>query len=241
MAMSRPARKKRKKSDHAETAEINFINSKNCQISKSHLDWGRIRPFDFPFMRQLVSQERAATIAPACLPQLATMRRLVQVCSREHDAIFLRAPGPSDRACSAGEQCEGLQLNMPPSERFVPREFLLPTEYKVFLASKQLPCEPRLCLLCKRQQIAKAFFNIKSDNMGVKHGTLLQDFSNVTGLPGEYLLRDCINSSNSVYEGLVAPIVLHSRNAYRTSIVDGVRQYDQWRYSIPQTPRQATQ
>ena len=233
----------KKRKTNRDQAEINFINSKNCLLNKTHLDWERIRPFDFPFIRQLLQQPKADTLAPCKLPQLGVMRRLVQKCTRQHDELFLEEPGVGERPCAAAADCEGLQLHLPPDQLFIPKEFLLPNELLMFQTTKQLPCEQRLCLLCKRTEIAKAFLNIKSDDMGVKHGTLLQDFRNITNVPGEYLLRDCILSSSVVYQGLVDPIVLHNRNAFRRTVTPyNKKKYIQWRYaSAPERdPRQAT-
>ena len=117
--------------------------------------------------------------------------------------------------------------------RFVLREFLLPTEEEEYNRTAKLPAEGRLCLMCKRSEIARAFINIRADGMGVKNNIILQDYRNIVDEEGEYCLEDCLLSSPQVFQGLLDPVVLHLRNAYRLKVVKGVRHYEQWRMKYP--------
>ena len=69
--------------------------------------------------------------------------------------------------------------------------------------------------------------------MGMRDDSILQDYRNIVDVEGEYNLKDCILSSRHVYEGLIDPIVLHIRSAYRLIEKNGVRHYEQWRMGYP--------
>jgi len=87
--------------------------------------------------------------------------------------------------------------------------------------------------MCKRAEILRAFVNVRADNMGVKSHMILQDYRNLVNVPGEYRLDDCILSSPSIYQGLLDPVVMHVKNAYRLKTRNGVRFYEQWRMRKP--------
>ena len=131
------------------------------------------------------------------------------------------------------DQCQGLHLPYVTENAFILREFLLPTEEEEYLRTGKLPSEGRLCLMCKRSEIARAFINIRADGMGVKNNVILQDYRNIVEKEGEYCLDDCIVSSHQIFQGLLDPVVLHLRNAYRLNVKDGVRHYEQWRMKYP--------
>ena len=58
---------------------------------------------------------------------------------------------------------------------------------------------------------------------------LVQDYYNFVNIPGEYRLEDCLLSKKTVWEGIVSPVVLHVRNAYKFKIKNGKRGYTQWK------------
>ena len=49
----------------------------------------------------------------------------------------------------------------------------------------------------------------------MKDDFLVQDYYNFVNIPGEYDLKNCLLSKRTVWEGLVSPVVLHVRNAYK--------------------------
>ena len=124
---------------------------------------------------------------------------------------------------------------MAKDKAFILREFLLPAEDKEFKQTGKYKPELRLCLLCRRKEISRAFINIRADAMAMRSDSILQDYRNIVDVEGEYNLQDCIVSSRHTYEGLTDPIVLHIRSAYRLVEKNGIRYYDQWRMGLPKS------
>ena len=132
------------------------------------------------------------------------------------------------------ENCQGNQLPQITDNKFTLREFLLPSEDEEAKRTGQWPKERRLCILCKRAEIARAFINIRADGMGVKDNVILQDYRNLVNIPGEYCLEDCILSSSHIFQGLLDPIILHVKSGYRIQILGGVRHLQQWGMKYPE-------
>lgn len=213
-------------------AETTFFNQRN-QDFWHRTDLSHLRPYDFPYVRALLQQPPCDTLSPEDIKHKEHVRCSIQVVRRAYEEGYLREPVGKERPCIMGDQCQGLQLPHVKDNAFVLREFLLPTEEDEYKRTGKLPTEGRLCLMCKRSEIARAFINIRADGMGVKNNVVLQDYRNVVNEEGEYCLEDCILSSNTIFQGLLDPVVLHLRNAYRLKIIDGVRHYEQWRMKYP--------
>lgn len=213
-------------------AETSFFNQRNKDFWHRN-DLSHLRPYDFPYVRALIQQKPCDTLSPEDIKHKEHVRVSIQVVTRAYEEQYLREPVGKERPCIMGDQCQGLQLPHIKDNAFVLREFLLPTEEEEYKRSGKLPSEGRLCLMCKRSEIARAFINIRADGMGVKNNVILQDYRNIVGEEGEYCLSDCLLSSPQVFQGLLDPIVLHVRNAYRLKVEDGVRYYDQWRMKYP--------
>jgi hypothetical protein len=213
-------------------AETNFFNQRNTDYWHRQ-DLSHLRPYDFPYVRALLQQAACDTLSPEDIKHKEHVRVSIQVVTRAYEEKYLCEPTGKQRACILGDQCQGLHLPYVTSNAFVVREFLLPTEEEEYLRTGKLPTVERLCLLCKRSEIARAFINIRADGMGVKNNVILQDYRNIVGETGEYCLEDCIVGSHRIFQGLLDPIVLHLRNAYRLKIKDGVRHYEQWRMKYP--------
>ena len=215
-------------------AETNFFNSRN-QDAWQKADGGHVRPFDFPFVRALIQREPSDTFDIHQFNDRDRLRACIQTVTREYEEEFLREPVGNERPCLLGNQCEGLKITMARDKAFIVREFLLPTEQKEFEATGKYTPEKRLCLMCKRKEIARAWINIRADNMGMREDSILQDYRNLVDVEGEYCLKDCIVSSRHTYEGLIDPIVLHIRSAYRLVEKNGIRYYQQWRMNYPKS------
>ena len=213
-------------------AETKFFNQRN-QDFWHRTDLSHLRPYDFPYVRALLQQKPADTLSPEDIKHQETVRASIQVVTRAYEEQYLRESVGKERPCIMGDQCQGLQLPHVTENAFVLREFLLPTEEEEYKRTGKLPQEGRLCLMCKRAEIARAFINVRADGMGVKSDVVLQDYRNVVGVEGEYCLEDCILSSPTIYQGILDPVVLHLRNAYRLRVENGVRHYDQWRMKYP--------
>ena len=193
-----------------------------------------ISPYDFPFIREMLQESPVDSLHPSGLPvHVKKMRACIEVVPRAYEEAYMREPLKNERRCACGEHCEGLKIYCMGGTPFVLREFLLPQAAEEARKSEKLPEERRLCVLCKRTEIQKAFYNIKMDGMAVKSGVLLSDYRNIVGIPGEYCIEDTIVTSSHKYEGLLDPVVLHTRDLYKIVIMDGVRYLKQWRLPSP--------
>lgn len=205
-------------------AETKFFNQKNS-TNTAHL-----MPQDFPYVRALLLKDQTCGLLREDREKL---RASIEVVSRKYEEDRLREPIGSERPCIQGNECEGLKCSKIEDQNFILVEFLLPSEQAEYDRMGNYPQEQRMCLMCKRSHIARAFVNIRADSMGVREDAILQDYRNVVGIPGEYCLKDCIVTSKSIWEGLTDPVVLHVRTAYKYKEVDGVKHYEQWRMSYP--------
>lgn len=212
-------------------AENNFFSTRNQDSSKK--DFSHVRPFDYPYLRHLVQKQPEESFDIYNLKDRTSLRAKIEPVSRSYEEEMLREPKGNERQCLMGNKCEGLNICQAKDRAFILREFLLPSEQKEFERTGKYPNEIRLCLMCKRVEILRAFFNIKADAMGIKEDSILQDYRNLVNIKNEYRLQDCILSSRHVYEGIIDPIVLHIRSAYKLEERNGLRYYNQWRMAYP--------
>ncbi len=212
-------------------AENNFFSIRNQNGSKK--DLSHVRPYDFPYLRHLIQRKPEESFDIYNLKDRSSLRSKLEAVSRSYEAEFLREPNGNERQCLLGDKCEGLNISQAKDRVFVLREFLLPSEQERYEKTGKYPSEIRLCLMCKRVEIMRAFFNIKADGMAIKEDCILQDYRNLVNIKGEYRLSDCIVSSRHTYEGLTDPVVLHVRGAYKLVEKNGLRYYAQWRMAFP--------
>jgi hypothetical protein len=214
-------------------AEQLYFNRQNSDFWQRD-DLSHLRPYDFPFIRHMVQQHPQDTLSPEDTRHKETARANIEVITREFEEKALREAVGDERECIMAENCQGMQLPHVKDQKFILREFLLPSEEEEAKRTRVWPKEGRLCILCKRAEIARAFINIRADGMGVKNNMILQDYRNIVNIPGEYCLEDCILSSASIFQGLLDPVVLHIKSGYRVKTVNGVRYLDQWRMKYPE-------
>lgn len=214
-------------------AEMTYFNRKNSDFWQRD-DLSHLRPYDFPFIRAILQLAPQDTLSPEDTRHKETARSTIEVVTRKYEQRYLREPINDERPCIMCDKCQGMQLPHINNQKFVLREFLLPSEEEQSKRTKQWPKEGRLCILCKRAEIARAFINIRADGMGVKNNMILQDYRNLVNVPGEYRLEDCILSSSSIFQGLLDPVVLHIKSGYRIKTIQGVRHLDQWRMKYPE-------
>ena len=150
-------------------------------------------------------------------------------CPRAYEDEFLREPVGSERACTRGEDCEGLQVEG--GDGFVLREFLYP--------HTPPPDGSTLCLLCRRFEISRAYYEYETGNKQPSQRLRISDHYNLVGVAGEYDVRDCIVSGGS-YTGLPLPVVLHVRSAYTPYTKDGVKHLSQSRMRSPGDQKDTT-
>ena len=214
-------------------AEMRYFNQKNTDFWQRE-DLSHLRPYDFPFIRSLLQMAPEDTLSPEDTRHKETARSTIEVVPRKYEQRYMREPIGDERSCVMGENCQGMQLPHVQEQKFVVREFLLPSEEEEAKRTRQWPKEGRLCILCKRAEIARAFINVRADGMGVKNNMILQDYRNLVNIPGEYRLEDCILSSANIFQGLLDPVVLHVKTGYRIQVQEGVRHLDQWRMKYPE-------
>lgn len=212
-------------------AEENFFSTRNQDSSNK--DFSHVRPYDYPFLRYMIQQKPQESFDIWRLKDRAAMRSKIEAVSRSYEEEMLREPKGCERQCLMGNKCEGLNISQAKDRVFILREFLLPSEQAEYEKTGKYPNEVRLCVMCKRVEILRAFINIKADTMGIKHDSILQDYRNLVNMKGEYRLQDCILSSRHVFEGIIDPVVLHIRSAYRLVEKNGLRYYEQWRMAYP--------
>ena len=218
-------------------AETVYFNQKNCDFWQRD-DLSHLRPYDFPFIRALLQQSPEDTLSPEDTRHKETKRSTIEVVTRKYEQGYMREPIGEERKCIMGENCQCMHLPHIKDQKFICREFLLPSEEEEYKRTRQWPKEGRLCILCKRAEIARAFINIRADGMGVKHNNILQNYRNLVNVPGEYRLEDCILSSAHIFQGLLDPVVLHVKSGYKVKVKEGVRHLDQWRQKYPEHENQ---
>ena len=222
-------------------AEVQFFNQRNTAYwSKDSLD--HLRPFDFPYVRQLIQAPPNETMSPEDVKNNpdGTVHVNIEVVPRKYEEMFLTEPTKKERKCAMDSQCQGLAIPNCGNNGFILKEFLLPSEKKELERSGKLPPKRKLCLMCRRSEIAKLYINIRAAGVGCRKDTILQDYRNLVNVEGEYYLRDCILSSATIYQGILDPVVLHTKTSYRIAFDEnGKRYYDQWKlkpYFLPQRP-----
>lgn len=211
--------------------ESSFFNTQNSDAWVTR-DMTEAHPYDFPFVKNLLLRAPLDTLSTTSVRQRG-LRSVVEVVHRKYEDEYLREPIAPERACVNGAACQGMHVCAAENARFVLREFMLPSQDRQYRETGLFPEEVGLCLMCRRAEIARALINIKADGMGVKEDYVIQDFRNIVGVEGEYDLDDCIMSSSNMYQGLLDPVVLHMKNAYRLKIRENVRYFEQWRMKFP--------
>lgn len=224
-------------SDSAEllVAETNFFAQQNNDNS-------HVRPFDFPYIRALIQRPPLPSFDIHKFNDRERLRVNVQRVNRAYEEQFLREPIGSERPCLQGSNCEGLHISSAKDRAFILREFLLPAEQAEYEATGKYSTERVTCVMCRRKELARAYFGIRGDNMSVELDSTLQDYCNIVNVKNEYRLEDCFVTHRRVYEGVLDPVVWHIRSAYRLkeiNITDAagkrhlVRHYEQWRMPYP--------
>jgi len=215
-------------------AENRFFGKDNTESWAKGGEYQHMRPVDYLFVRALIQRPKIKQYDILQMNDSDRLRACIEVVTREYETKYLCEPVGSQRTCLMDNECEGLKITNAKDRAFILREFLKPSEQKEYENTGKYPSERRLCLMCKRMELARAHTNIRADGMGVREDTILPDWRNLVDVEGEYRLQDCIVSSRDVYEGILDPVVLHVRSAYRLIEKNGIRYYDQWRMGFPQ-------
>lgn len=204
-------------------AQTHFFNREN----KNHA-YKYVSPHDIEFVKKQIQKTPIANFDMNRSPNVDKYRDSIEPVSRKYEESFMCEPTGDQRACCMEEACEGKYIPQSP-EKFVLREFLLPSQSKLYEETRRYPIQRSPCILCKRLQIARLVVSARAAGTGMKEDCLVQDYYNFVNIPGEYDLKDCLLSKRTVWEGLVSPVVLHIRNAYKFQLVNGKKTYTQWK------------
>ena len=139
-------------------------------------------------------------LAPEDIRKTTNARKTIEVVPREYEKTFLREAKPGERKCANNSQCQGMMIPNTGANAFILREFLLPSQMDHLKRTGKLPKTPQLCLMCKRNEIAKAFINIRADGKGCKQNVILQDYRNMVNVSGEYCAKDTIVSAENCFQ-----------------------------------------
>jgi hypothetical protein len=103
------------------------------------------------------------TTVAAMVGDYAVPTRELEVVSKTHDDLYLRAarPDSGERPCVNAEKCVCRWVAIfrhgeHTSKAFVCREYLLPSEHAAFLADGTLPRTHTKCLMCARYYTVRA-------------------------------------------------------------------------------------
>lgn len=198
-----------------------FFNRQNEQASYKY-----VSPWDHAFVAALIQKQPIPTYNLNENPKVDQYRDSIEGVTRDYEEAFMIEASGDQRNCSMEEECEGKCIC---ANGFILREFLLPSQKKAYEETKRYPIERAPCILCKRLQIARLLVSVRAAGTGMREDCLVQDYYNFVNIPGEYRLEDCLLSKKTVWEGIVSPVVLHVRNAYKFVMKDGKRGYTQWK------------
>ena len=200
-----------------------FFNRENDAVSHK-----LVSPWDHKFVTDLMQRPQIPTYNMNDNQKVDKFRDSIQGVTREYEERYMVEASGDQRQCCMGEQCEGKFIPQVPNG-FVLREFLLPSQEKSYIETKRYPIQRAPCIMCKRLQIARLLVSVRAAGTGMREDCLVQDYYNFVNIPGEYRLEDCLLSKKSVWEGIVSPVVLHVRNAYKFQMKNGKRGYTQWK------------
>lgn len=208
-------------------AEEKFLENKNRQKTLEDSQ----TCFDYVFLRKLLQQAPLDSLYVNRKHDEIKNRCRVEVSHRSYEDGFLREPRSNERSCCKGENCEGLKVTPNPEDGFILREYLLPSQYKKFLQSNELPNLPQMCLLCRRAAVTHMYVNFKSDQDNTT--SLISDIRNYCSVTGEYTLNQMLLPTNHQMVGIFDPVVIHVRKWLTATRVNGIRIYKQTGYRYP--------
>jgi len=207
------------------TVQALFFNRQNKNKSYKY-----VSPWDFEFVHNLMHRAPISNFNMNKFHSVEKMRDSIEGVSRAYEEAFMCEPTGDQRPCSMEEMCEGRFIPQAGSNGFTLREFLLPSQQKTYEQTHRYPLQRAPCIFCKRLQIAKMVVSARASGTGIREDMLLQDYYNFVGIPNEYTLESCLLSKKTVWEGIVSPVVLHVRNAYKFELKNGLKTYNQWQF-----------
>ncbi len=223
-------------SEELVVAETQFFNTRNRSFWSGSDGLSHMRPFDYPYIRRLLECEPNEVLSAEDVRHDKNISQNIEVVPRDYEEQYLREPLKKERKCANNSHCQGLQIPCTGDNSFILREFLLPSQQDTLKRTGKLPKMRQLCLMCRRNEICKAYINIRAEGKGCKSNVILQSYRNIVQKPGEYCIEDTIISSQNCFQGILDPVVMHSRAAYRLVVKNNVRHYEQWKFKKYKQP-----
>lgn len=209
-------------------SQAHFFSRQNQEKEYQH-----VSPWNFPFVQSLMQKKPVTNFDMNSFEHVGKYRDSIEGVPRQYEESYLTDAVGDQRKCVNEEQCEGLRVC---PNGFILREFLLPSQQKVYEETNRYPLNREPCVMCKRLRIARTVIATRAAGTGLKEDYLVQDYYNFVELDGEYRLDDCLLSKRNTWEGLCNPVVLHQRNNYRFVLKNKRKTYEQWRYPFFRQP-----
>lgn len=206
-------------------------------VRKNNTDFStvmkKISPWDFPMDLDCILSEKVPKHYDITKSsRINEYGKEVETVTREYEESFMTEPIGDQRPCINGQECEGNFI--PNSEKpFTLREFLYPSENEIYKKTGHYPSQQNRCIFCIRCELARAIIYIRANGVACRQDTILQKHRNLVDIPGEYRLQDCILTKKDCWEGIIDPVVLHTRNSYKFELVNGTKTYKQWNHTDP--------
>ena len=141
----------------------------------------------------------------------------VPILSKAYEETFMRQPGPGERPCAMGDQCECMCIDR--AAAFVGVELRLPGDPED---------TPQMCVLCSRATTQKCFYDMCYLGRPVKG--VIQRYGSIFGQPGEYAAECMLVCPRALgLASMPVPSVSHQRNRYSVVCHGGLKQLRQHR------------
>lgn len=135
------------------------------------------------------------------------MLTVVPFVTREFEQSQMRSPRGQERSCVNGKECVCNR-----KFGFIMKEFLLPTELAKLQAHSQIDVAVKPCLLCERDTAAYISANIAATSYAPPPDYIVQRYSNLVNIEGEYKFDDCLMTG----PGMLYPMVINKANGYES-------------------------
>jgi hypothetical protein len=173
------------------------------------------------FINSLGTTDATRAKGPS-LEQLERLMRQVPLLRRDYIESFLRPKELDERACSFGQGCLGLQLNLVPAQmRFVLCEFRLPQEQDLYSLRKggaQFAARP--CVLCTAMITLDVVAGLQNSCMQAKDVAVCMIFGVYAGVEGEYPIHDCWKPENN-FGNIPSALFFPALNRFEMRVVAG--------------------
>lgn len=145
---------------------------------------------------------------------MATRFRSLDLVSRVDEENHLREPLPGslERPCIRGDQCEAMQIPGVVDPRPLVQHHTLSQRAEHQTQHKPLP--DSMCIMCKRYVVLYFYANTQAeaqhpDRPGAGNEmAIFHSHANYEGIPGEYILEQCVANGEEHSHGMIAPCAI---------------------------------